>query len=105
MIAYVILAFVVLGVVLAYVLKFRFSGKGYNKFIAGVVVLFNGFCGFFYIELTQNECVLFFECFPGLIKNNLIVEIVAVAAIFLHCLAIPTEWEPWRLFRLRRKVR
>lgn len=47
MIAYVIVAFAILGVVLAYAFKFRFSGRDYNKLIAGVVVLFNGFCGFF----------------------------------------------------------
>lgn len=105
MIAHVLVAFAILGVLLAYILKFRFSGKNYNKFIAVFVVLFNGFCGFFYIELTQNDCVLFFKCFPNLIKNNSIVEIVAIAAIFLHCFAIPTEWEPWRLFKLRREIR
>ena len=105
MIAHVLVVVAISSVILAYILKFRFSGRNYNKFIATSVVLFNGFCVFFYIELTQNDCVLFFKCFPGLIKDNSAVEIVAIAAIFLHCFAIPTEWEPWRLFRLRRKVR
>lgn len=94
MITHVLLFGAILGVVLAYILKYRFSGRNYNKFIACFVVLFNGFCGFFYIELTQRDCVLFFKCFPGLIRSNLIVEIVATAAIFLHCFAIPTQWEP-----------
>lgn len=104
MIAHALVFSAILGLVLAYVLKFRFSGRNYNKYIAIFLVLLNAFCSFFYIELTQADCVLFFKCFPGLIESSLILEVVATAAIFLHCFAIPTQWEPWRLFRIRRKI-
>lgn len=105
MIAHVLVFFAALGVALAYIFKYRFSGRSYNKLIAASLVFLNGFCVLFYIDLTQRDCMLFFKCFPGLMKNDLIVEIVATAAIFLHCFAIPTQWEPWRLFRIRRKIR
>lgn len=92
------------GVLTAYYLKFRFSGANYRKLLTIALVFTNSACAFFYIELTQNDCVLFFKCFPDLTKSHPVIEWVALACIFLHCFAIPTEWEPKRLFRIRRKV-
>jgi len=103
MIAYLFVTCATLGVLFCYYLKYRFSGKNYKTPTAAAIIFTNTVLAFSYIELTQNECILFFECFPGLVKNT-VIEWVAAAYIFLHCFAIPTQWEPWRLFRFRRRL-
>ena len=104
MTTYIFLPCAIVGVIFCYYLKYRFSGQNYKTPAAVAIMFTNAVLVFSYIELTQNECILFYECFPGLVENHSAVEWVAVACIFLHCFAIPTQWEPWRLFRFRRKL-
>lgn len=101
-VVFVFLAMLVVAV--SYYLKFRFSGINYTTGSALAVVVFNLFCGFFHMELTQKECMLFYKCFPRLEDDYPVIAWISLICIFLHCFAIPTAWEPWRLFRIRRKV-
>jgi hypothetical protein len=68
------------------------------------VILFNVCFGFFHVKLTKEDCMLFYERFPGLEDNYPVTAWFSLVCIFLHCFAIPTEWEPRRLFRVRRKA-
>lgn len=102
-ILFLVLGFSVFGVIFAWFLKVRFSGRNYTKPRFLVIIFINVLFGIFYLELMKNDCVLFFRCFPELFKGNLLVECVAIVSLFLHCCAIPTIWEPRRLFRIRRK--
>jgi len=103
MIAYALVVAALLGVATAHYVKLRFSGKYYRSSVTKVILLCNCACVIFYIELMKNECVFFFKCFPGLLKEFPVIGWLAIICLFLHCCAIPTIWEPRRFFRFRRK--
>lgn len=84
MITVVFVFLATLAVIVAYYLKFRFSGANYKTGSALAVIVFNVCFGFFHMKLTQEDCMLFYKCFLGLEDDYPVIAWFSLICIFLH---------------------
>ena len=105
MITAIFFAVTVPTLIIAFILKSRFSGENYSTRSTIGSMLFNLVCGVFHMALTQSGCLLFYQCFPNIEDSHPVILWLSFFCILLHCLAIPSEWEPRRWFRKKNKSR
>ena len=78
-----------ISVSLAYFLRGHFSGENLKVRHSAICLIYNAFFGFFYMDLAETNCILFYGCFPDFIAENPIIFWLALVSLILHASAFP----------------
>lgn len=89
---------VVTGLVAAYVLRYRFSGRNFRWWIFWACLVFNLFFSTYYMRVVERSYLLFIGFKPDFLYENPAAVWWCLVGMVLHSFAMPVQWEPKRWF-------
>lgn len=90
---------VVVGVVIAYTLRYRFSGANFRWVTFWLCVVFNIFFSTYYMRIMERSYLLFIGYMPDFRYENPAVGWWCIVGMWMHSFAFPVQWEPKKWFR------
>ncbi|MDF0733078.1 hypothetical protein P0Y43_20505 [Pseudomonas entomophila] len=86
------------SVSLAYFLRTKLSGERFSFLGFSGALAYNVFFLTYYLRYAETEHLLFFGHYPSLLYDHTSVIWICIAAMLLHCYAMPVQWRPRKWF-------
>ena len=82
-----------MGLIAAYVLRYRFSGRNFRWWSFWMCLVFNLFFSTYYMRIVERSYLLFIGYRPDFLYENPAAVWWCLVGMVLHSFALPMQWE------------